>query len=165
MLSPRLHFPRLSYLLCPKVSDFTHSNHSYGIFNRMNQTLPPGIGGSSSRGGSHQQVNYHQPAGGQQQHAGGWRPKGNSGPAAWRSQGPGNGKVHGIMRRKGELDPGNWRVKIDDSILNHPKMRAIDREKLPPKSNGKCLVMWDFGGVGDVVLWTARNECFMATSR
>ncbi|KAF7865433.1 hypothetical protein EAF04_006408 [Stromatinia cepivora] len=49
-----------------------------------------------------------------------------------------SGNVKGLIRRKGDLNPMNWGYKVDDKILNHPKIGMIRTDVSKPKKDEKC---------------------------
>ncbi|APA10839.1 predicted protein [Sclerotinia sclerotiorum 1980 UF-70] len=48
------------------------------------------------------------------------------------------GNIEGLLRRKGDLNPMNWGFKVDDKILDHPKIGLIKTDVSKPKDDGKC---------------------------
>jgi len=56
---------------------------------------------------------------------------GGPGPADWRKR-SGKNKVYGLARRKGEKNPRNYRLHVDDSMRGHPRYKEV--AELPPLS-------------------------------
>ncbi|KAF8860178.1 hypothetical protein BDZ45DRAFT_588733, partial [Acephala macrosclerotiorum] len=64
--------------------------------------------------------------------------------------------VHGLARRKGELNPMKWGFTVDDSILDHKKMKKS--RDLPPRDK-ELYKEWKKGVDDD---WSKREKSKVA---
>jgi hypothetical protein len=75
-------------------------------------------------------------------------------PAAWRCNN--DTKVHGLARRKGEMNPMKWGFHIHDDLKDHKRWK--DAPDLPARKSPKNKRKGGGGVLGKLKLWGKKKD-------